>query len=163
MHKAVVERLQAWFVTGSRTRQVAATLALCLLVGIASGALFAFVKPIYAVALLVALAGGLAMLSSTQISFFALAAVICLLPFAALPGPDIGFTPTVLDMALLALLVTWLFRLARRKQPELLVSALGLPVTIFLLLVCASFVIGLSYASLTTNLLRHFVDRKSVV
>ncbi len=158
MHKAVVERLQAWFVTGNRTRHVAATLALCLLVGVTSGALFAFVKPIYAAALLVALAGGLAMLSSTQLSFFALAAVICLLPFAALPGPDIGFTPTVLDMVLLALLVTWLFRLARRKQPELLVSALGLPVIIFLLLICASFVIGLSYASLTTNLLRHFVE-----
>ena len=158
MQKAVVTRLQAWFITGSRAQRVAATLALCLLVGVAGGALLAFVKPIYAAALLVALAGGLAMLSSTQISFFALAGVICLLPFAALPGPDIGFTPTVLDVVLLALLVTWLFRLARRKQPELLVSALGLPVTIFLLLVCASFVMGLSYASLTTNLLRHFVE-----
>lgn len=158
MHKAVVRQLQDWFVTGSRARQVAATLILCLLIGLAGGALFAFVKPVYAVVLLVALAGGLAMLSSTQLSFFALAAVICLLPFAALPGPDIGFTPTVLDLVLVVLLVIWLFRLARRKQPELLVSPLGLPVVVFLLLVCASFVMGLSYGPLTTNLLRHFVE-----
>lgn len=122
------------------------------------GALWAFIKPLYVVILLVAIAGGLLMLRSIQFTFFALVGVICLLPFAALPGPDIGFTPTLLDLVLGVLLIAWLFRVARKKQPPFVTSELGLPILIFIGLVCASFVIGLSYASLTTNLLRHFVE-----
>lgn len=158
MQKAIVRRLQSWFVTGSKLQQIIATLLLCLIVGLAGGALFAFFKPIYAIALLVAVTGGLIMLRSTQFTFFALVGTICLLPFAAIPGPDIGFTPTILDAILVVLLFTWLFQVARKKQRQFVTSALGLPILIFALLVCASFVIGLSYANLTTNLLRHFVE-----
>ena len=158
MQKALIGRLQDWFVTGSPLKRAVATLALCLLVGLSAGAVLAFLKPVYVLALLVASIGGLAMLRSTQLAFAALVVVICLLPFAAVPGPDIGFTPTILDLVLVTLLVTWLFRLARKKQPEFVTSVLGLPILAFMLLVCASFVIGLSYASLSTNLIRHFVE-----
>lgn len=158
MQQAVLRRLQAWLVTGSEPRKAIATLILCLIVGITGGALFAFLGPILAIALLAALTGGLAMLRSTQLTFFALAGVICLLPFAALPVPNIGFSPTLLDLILLVLLFSWLFQVARKKQRRFITSPLGLPIVAFMVLACASFVIGLSFASLTTNLLRHFVE-----
>ncbi|MBC7233260.1 MAG: O-antigen ligase family protein [Chloroflexi bacterium] len=151
-------RLQSWLVTGSKTQQLLATLILCLLVGIAGGALFAFLGPILAIALLATVAGGLLMLRSTQLTFFAIIGVICLLPFAALPVPNIGFSPTLLDLVLLVLLVNWLFQIARKKQKQMIGSALALPIVLFMVLACASFIIGLSFAPLTTNLLRHFVE-----
>ena len=151
-------RLQSWLVTGSKTQQLLATLILCLLVGIAGGGLFAFLGPILAIALLAAIVGGLLMLRSTQLTFFAIIGVICLLPFAALPVPNIGFSPTLLDLVLLVLLVNWLFQIALKKQKQMTGSALALPIVLFMVLACASFIIGLSFAPLTTNLLRHFVE-----
>jgi hypothetical protein len=158
MQQAVLRRLQSWLVTGSHTRQAIATLILCLIVGVAGGALFAFLGPVLAIAFLAAVAGGLVMLRSTQFTFFALVGVICLLPFAALPVPNIGFSPTLLDLILLVLLFSWLFRVARKKQQRFISSPLALPIVTFMALACASFVVGLSFASLTTNLLRHFVE-----
>jgi len=158
MQQVILRRLQAWLITGSDPQKIIATLILCLIVGITGGALFAFLGPIWAIALLAALTGGLVMLRSTQFTFFALVGVICLLPFAVLPVPNIGFSPTLLDLILLVLWFTWLFRVARKKQDHFISSTLGLPIVVFMMLACASFVIGLSFASLTTNLLRHFVE-----
>jgi O-antigen ligase len=158
MQQAVVRRLQSWLVTGSKQQKVIAILILCLIVGIAGGALFALLGPMLAIVVLAAATGGLVMLRSTQFTFFALVGVICLLPFAALPVPNIGFSPTLLDVILLVLLFTWLFRVARKKQTSFASSLLGVPIGAFMVLACASFVMGLSFASLTTNLLRHFVE-----
>nr|MBC7244152.1 O-antigen ligase family protein [Chloroflexota bacterium] len=158
LQETLRRRLQSWLITGSKTQQAIATFILCLIVGVSGGALFAFLGPILAIALLVAVAGGLLMLRSTQLTFFAIVGVICLLPFAALPVPNIGFSPTLLDLVLLVLLVNWLFQVARKKQKQVIGSALALPIVLFMALACASFIIGLSYAPLTTNLLRHFVE-----
>ena len=158
MREAVLGRLQSWLVTGSDQQRIVATLAVCLLAGLAGGALFAFLGPLLAVISLTAMAGGLIMLRSMQFTFFALVGVICLLPFAALPVPNIGFSPTVLDVVLLVLLFSWLFRIARKKQKGLVTTPLGLPILAFMVLACASFVIGLSFANLSTNLLRHFAE-----
>jgi len=158
MQRAVLGRLQAWLVAGTETRQLGVTVLLCLIVGVAGGALFALLGPILAVAVLVAFVSGLAMLRSTQLTLFALVAFICLLPFAALPVPDIGFSPTFLDLVLAVLLFSWLFQLATKKKRHLRTSALGVPIVIFMGLACASFVIGLSFGSLTTNLLRQFAE-----
>ena len=158
MQHMLPKQLQSWLVMGSRRQQGAAMFALCLFVGIMGGAMFAFLGPILAIALVVCIAGGLIMLRSTQFAFFVLISAICLLPFATLPIPNVGFSPTFLDLILLTLLVTWGFKVARKKQDRLLSSPVGLPVMAFMVSACASFVIGLSYASLTTNLARHFAE-----
>jgi len=158
MPEALLRRLQGWLVTGSKTKQTVGTIIVCLIVGGMSGALFAFLGPLFAVAFVAAAAVGLAMLRSTQFTFFALVGLICLLPFASLPVPDIGFSPTLLDVVLLVLLLTWLFRIARKKQTRFVSSPLGLPVLAFIILACASFVVGLSFGSLTTNLVRRFAE-----
>ncbi len=152
-----MHRLQAVFVTEDRWLSNLALLALCLLVGVIGGGLITFLTPPIALALLMAAVGGIMMLRSTQIGLFALVSVICLLPFAALPI-DIGFSPTFLDLVLVVLFVVWFFRMVSGEQREFLASPLAVPILIFILLACATFMAGLAHAGLTANVLRHFAE-----
>ncbi|MGQ9627807.1 MAG: O-antigen ligase family protein [Anaerolineae bacterium] len=131
--------------------------SLCLLAGATVGALIAFLTAPLALALLFALAGGLAMLRNIQVGFWALVGTICLLPFAALPV-DIGFAPTFLDLVLIVLFGVWLVRVMSRENEEFVASPLALPVLIFIGIAVVSFVAGLGHAGLTPNVLRHFVE-----
>lgn len=156
--QVVRKRLQSWLITGDRWTQFAATVLLCLIVGTAVGGVFAFLGPILTPVFIVAFAVGLIMLREMQVSFFALVAVICLLPFAVLPIPNFAFSPTLLDLVLAALAITWVFRIARKKLPDIRGTALGAPLIVFMLLCCVSFVMGMGYGPLTTNLIRRFVE-----
>ncbi len=153
-----VRSLQSWLVTGPRVRRVIAVLLLSAIVGLTVGGLFAFLGPLLAVALLLGLTGGLLLLRSMQLTLYATVAIIFLLPYGSVPVPDIGFTPTFLDVTLGILIVSWLFRLARKKQEEVILPPGTIPLVLFMGLACLSFIIGLSYGPLTTNLLRHFVE-----
>jgi hypothetical protein len=149
--------LRQILIESDRRFALAAVVAFCLAAGLLIGAYVAILSPLYAVAGVVALTGGLLMLRDTQWSFIALIALICLLPFGALPF-KLGFTPTFLDLALIALYFVWLVRIARGKTDRFVGTALGLPIVVFLLLACASFVAGLSHAYLDQYVLRHFVE-----
>jgi len=149
-----IERI---LVGGDRRLVLAVTIALSVAAGLVVGAYVAILSPLYAVAGVVAVAAGLLMLRDTQWSLMAIIGLICLLPFGALPF-KIGFTPTFLDLALLALYFVWIVRIATGQAGRFVGTALGLPLVIFLLLACASFVAGLAHASLSPYLLRHFVE-----
>ncbi|NLV73448.1 MAG: hypothetical protein GXY52_02015 [Chloroflexi bacterium] len=112
---------------------------------------------IYGSAVLIALAGGYLMLRSTQVGLIALIGIICLLPFAVIPI-DIGFSPTFLDVVLITLYFTWISRIATHRETEFYTDPPTLPLLIFVGLAIASFVLGLSNARLTSNLLRHFAE-----
>jgi hypothetical protein len=127
----------------------------CLLGGLLVGALFGYLTPVIAVALVLALVGGLLMLRSTQWGLLALIAVICLLPFGSLPV-KIGFTPTFLDVVLGVVFFVWIARIATRRQEEFVASPLALPVLLFMLLAIISFTLGLAHAHPTPNALRRF-------
>jgi hypothetical protein len=73
-----------------------------VMAGLMTGALFGGLGPIIAIGLIGALVVGVLMLRSTQMGLFALIALICLLPYGALPF-KIGFRPNFLDLALVAL------------------------------------------------------------
>jgi hypothetical protein len=149
--------LQRIFVESDRRFALAVIFALCLAAGLVVGTYVALLSPIYAIAGVAALVGGLLMLRDTQWGFVALVSLICLLPFGALPF-KIGFTPTFLDLALIALYFVWIMRIATGKADRFIGTALGLPIAVFLLLACASFVAGLSHAYLDQYVLRHFVE-----
>jgi O-antigen ligase len=149
--------LQRIFVESDRRFALAAVVALALAVGLVVGAYVALLSPILATAGVVALAGGLLVLRDTQWGLVGLIGLICLLPFGALPF-KIGFTPTFLDLVLLALYFVWIVRIATGRAGGLVGTALGLPIAIFLMLACASFVAGLAHASPTSYVLRHFVE-----
>jgi len=149
--------LQTIFVTNGRWLIILAVVGLCLLVGVIGGAYVALLTPLLAVLVLIALVGGALMLQSIQWGLFALVGIIYLLPFAALPI-NIGFSPTFLDLVLVAIFFVWITALATRKQEEFVASPLGVPILIFILLAFASFVAGLAHARLSANVLRHFVE-----
>jgi O-antigen ligase len=132
--------------------------AALLLAGAAVAALLvAIAGPIYAVALLMALAGGLLMLRDLRWGLIALFAVIGLLPFAALPF-KIGFTPTFLDLALMALYFVWIMRVATRRQRDFVGSPIGALVLAFLLLAVFAFANGLRYSRPSMTTIRNFAE-----
>jgi hypothetical protein len=155
--ESVLTSLRQILIESDRRFALAAVICFCLAAGLLVGAYVAVLSPLYAVAGVMALAGGLLMLRDTQWGLIALIALICLLPFGALPF-KLGFTPTFLDLALIAIYFVWIMRIARGKSGRFVGTTLGLPIVVFLLLACASFVAGLAHAYLDQYVLRHFVE-----
>lgn len=133
------------------------TLLLAALAAVASGWLLAQVGPL--VVLLLALALGLAlwMLRNIEVAFWGIIGIIALLPFGTLPF-KVGFTPTFLDLALLALFGLWGVPILLGRDPDWRVTPLDGPVLAFMLLAIGTFVAGLAYAPVTAYLLRRFVE-----
>jgi hypothetical protein len=124
-------------------------LAIALFVGVAG--------PLIALALAVALVGGTLILADTHWGFVALAGVAFGLPFASLPF-SIGFKPTFLDVALLALVFVWVFKLAIGQERVFLASPLGAGVALFMLLALFSFAYGLTHSSANQFFVRRFAE-----
>jgi O-antigen ligase len=152
-----VKALQQLFVESDRRFALALTVALCIAAGLLTGAYVAVLSPIYALAGALVVVGGVLMLRDLAWGLVALIGLIALLPFGALPF-KIGFTPTFLDLVLVAVYFVWLARLARGRTDKLVATPLGLPIAMFMLLACASFVAGLGHASLIQYVLRHFME-----
>jgi len=129
----------------------------CVILGALAGLFLTLVHPLILLAVLAGLGVGLAMLRSTQIGLFLLAAVICLLPFGAIPF-SLGFYPTFLDVALLAVFGVWVARVLTRAQDSFVTSPLDLPVLAFILLAIVAFIAGTAHASITKDTLRHFLE-----
>jgi hypothetical protein len=148
-----------------------AALALCVVVGLAAGWLAATAGPFITAGLVVGVAGGLWMLRDIEVGYWALAGVICLLPFGKLPF-DIGLKPSFLDLVLGTLFLVWLvdLMLSPAQGPQqgrgaadiggspFVGTRLGAPIFIFMALAVMSFVAGLAHAPLTQQLLRHFAE-----
>jgi hypothetical protein len=149
--------LQRIFIESDHRFALVAIVALSVAAGLVVGAYVAILSPILAVVGVLAIVGGLLMLRDTQWGLVAIIGLICLLPFGALPF-KIGFTPTFLDLALIAVYFVWIVRIAAGKAGEFIGTPLGLPIVVFLLLACASFVAGLAHAYLDQYVLRHFVE-----
>ena len=145
--------------------------AACIVVGLAAGALAAATSPLVALALPVALVGGLVLLSELQMSLLALIGVAYLLPSAAIPL-KLGFNPTLLDVVLLAFFFVWLVRLATDPTEVGAKHSLGhdVPATqeltnaspllnglvlVFIGLACTSFFLS---TGVTQDILRRFAE-----
>ncbi len=140
-------------------RRVAASgIAVFLLAGALLAALLvASAGPILALAAAISLIGGLLILGSLRWGLVAVFAVIGLLPFASLPF-KLGFTPTFLDVALLAVYLVWIMRIATRRERELSGTRLGAPILIFVVLALFAFANGLRFGTATTTTLRNFAE-----
>jgi hypothetical protein len=124
-------------------------LVIALFVGVAG--------PLIALAAAIALIGGAMILADTHWGFVALVAVAFGLPFASLPF-SIGFKPTFLDVALLALIFVWVLKLAIGQERVFLASPLGIPVALFMLLAIFSFAYGLTHSSANSFFVRRFAE-----
>lgn len=152
-----LNRLESIFFSPNRRVALASRAAL-FVAGAALAALLVTVAgPIYGAAAALALLGGVLMLRDLRWGLVALFAVIGLLPFAALPF-KLGFTPTFLDLALLALFLVWVMRIATRRQRDLIGTPMGVLVLLFLLLAIFSFANGLRFNRPTSTTIRNFAE-----
>ena len=174
-----IDWLQLLFIRFPLLATVSA-LVLCVLAGLAGGWLVATAGPFITAGLVMGITGGLWMLRDIEVGYWALVAIICLLPFGKLPF-DIGFKPSFLDLVMGTLLVVWLAELMlgpsrdryaadnlapsgeRDSASTLTLSQfvgtrLGLPIFVFMLLAVVAFVAGLAHAPLTQQVTRQFAE-----
>jgi hypothetical protein len=99
-------------------------LGLGLLIGLLAallGLVLAFGGPLAAAALFLAVFGAVVVLRDMKIGLYAVILVIGLLPFATIPV-DVGVTPTLLDVALGAVVGVWALRLVTGQQNTIVTS-----------------------------------------
>ncbi len=149
--------LESLLFSPRRGTVLAARAGLFLIGALVAALLVAALGPIYALVAVIAVTGGLLMLRDLRWGLLALFAVIGLLPFAALPF-KIGFTPTFLDVALLAVYFVWVMRVATRRDRELIGTPLGPAVLFFVLIAFFAFANGLRFSRPTSTTLRNFAE-----
>jgi O-antigen ligase len=138
-----------------RLRRLAQHPASAALLAVLAGAFIggaAALGPLFAAAGLLALAAGYAILTSTSAGMLLVIALMTLLPFGTLPFRAI-ITPSLLSLALAALLVVWVARLLTHSGDyDLRLTPLGLPLLGFLGFTLFSLVLGARGLPDTTTL-----------
>lgn len=138
--------------------RTAATVAACAAAGLIAGLLATVVNPLILLGVAVAAPVGIWLIGGVDRALFALAVVLGLMPRFALPV-RLGFTPTFLDLALIALLLAWLLRRisARGGQP-LVRHPIVIPIIGLVLVAVGTFIVGLPNGALTSLVLRRFAE-----
>ena len=157
------ERASAGFsaaASGRRLSPADSPLSLGLLIGataVLAGAVLAFGGPVAGAAVVLGGLSTVLVLRNIELGFFAVIAVVALLPFATLPV-DIGITPTFLDFALGAAVVVWLLGIVTGRQRRLVTAPVALPLVLFIIVAVFAFIFGLANGPLTPTLLRKFAE-----
>jgi hypothetical protein len=140
-----------------RTR-VAGLIATCVLAGLATGLAVSLANPVILLGVAVAVPVGLWVIGDVDRALFTLLAVIGLMPRFAMPV-RLGFTPTFLDLALIALLAAWLLhRIGLQRDSTPRRSAIAIPIAGLVAVAAGTFIVGLPNGALTTLVLRRFVE-----
>jgi O-antigen ligase len=149
--------LQEFVATGDR-RLVAVVIGLAVaLIGGLIGLSLALLGPIITVGLIGALAVTLWALTNLEAGLWGMIAIIALLPFGALPV-KIVLTPTFLDLAMGGVILVYLLGWMTGQRRRLATTPVHGLLLAFIILTLFSFVAGLRYAGLTSNVLRHFAE-----
>ncbi|NPV66901.1 MAG: hypothetical protein HPY64_07130 [Anaerolineae bacterium] len=135
-----------------------------VIVGVAAGLLAGLVGlaivalgPVYAIAMVLGVLGGLYILTDLNAALYAVVAVITLIPYGTLPVKII-ITPSLLDFALIAFLMVYAFQwMTGRRRLFRLTPVHGL-ILLFGLVLLFSFLMGLRHAPLTNNILKQFAE-----
>jgi hypothetical protein len=153
----VLETLRLWITADNRYVAQSVVVFVALAAGIIVGALFGGLGWVIALGVCLTATLGILILQSTQVGLFSLIALICLLPYGALPF-TIGFRPTFLDVALLALFGVWLMQFITGKQRYFITSPLGPLVLAFQGWALFVFIFGLRFAGLNLTITRNFLE-----
>lgn len=157
MQNFALDRLRDWITADDPRVAMSGIIFVVAMAGLVVGALFGGFGPIIAIGLVGAVLVGVLILRSIQVGLFALIALICLLPYGALPF-NIGFRPTFLDLALGALFVVWIMRLITGRQRTFVASPLGILLIAFQGWALFIFIFGLRYGGLNVTVVRNFLE-----
>ncbi|MBI4674072.1 MAG: O-antigen ligase family protein [Chloroflexi bacterium] len=154
------------------SERIATNNALAILVALVLGVALAlilaaavsFTSPVIVIAGIFALAAGIVVMTNIEYGLYAVIGVAILAPFASIPV-NLGFNPTFLDLALLALFAMWFARAMTRQDEDangasahFQFTFLGVPIVAFMVLAIFSFVIGMSHAGLQVAIVRRFAE-----
>ena len=157
MPNIALERLRLWITADNPYLAQSGVIFVALVAGMLVGALFGGLGWVIALGVCLTATLGVLILQSTQVGLVSLIALICLLPYAALPI-SIGFRPTFLDVALLALFGVWLMQFITGKQRYFITSPLGPLVLAFQGWALFVFIFGLRFAGLNLTITRNFLE-----
>ncbi|MCU0521495.1 MAG: O-antigen ligase family protein [Anaerolineae bacterium] len=143
----------------NRRRWLAWAVATVLLVlgGSVGGWLIAETSPLVVAVLGAGIVYAVWVLSDLEMAYVGVIGIVSLLPFASLPF-SVGFTPTFLDLVLLALFGAWGLQFLMGEEQRIVTTAVGGPVLAFTLLAVVAFVAGLANGAFTSFLVRHFAE-----
>lgn len=121
------------------------------------GALTALGGPVLGFGALIGMCVGAYILLNLTAGLYATVAIMALIPFATLPV-KIAVTPTLIDCAIGAFILVYLFQYmtGRRIRPRLVPA--DLLIVAYMLFTTLSFVAGLGHAPPTTTVLRRFAE-----
>lgn len=149
--------LQDFIATADRTKMALALGAGLAVTAALLGVALAVIGPIYTVALLIALAGGVWMMAGLRNALLSVILLIALLPYAALPF-KVVVTPTFLDLAMGAFFFLYLGEWMTGERRHLAATPVHPFLILFIVLAVFSFVAGLRYAGPTSTVLRQFAE-----
>lgn len=135
------------------------TLGLGVALALLLAAAVSFTSPVIVIAGVVGIVAGIIVMTNIEYGLYATLGVAILLPFASIPV-NLGFNPTFLDLALLALFTMWFARVMTRQDEDFhfQFTFLGAPLAAFMTLAVFSFVIGMSHAGLQQQVARQFAE-----
>lgn len=155
---AVIDNaVQNWF--SALDRRVYAALV-GVIVGVLGGTLglmLALIGPLYTTAAVIGLLVGLYILTSINVALYAVVAVMTLLPFGTLPF-SIGFTPTLIDMALGAFLLIYLMQWMTGRRVDVRLTPVHALIAVYVLWILMAFALGVQYGDPTTLIIRQFAE-----
>jgi O-antigen ligase len=144
--------------TFTQSRQYALWLGVALAaVALALGALLGFAGPLITAGVVLGLIGAVMVLSHLEVAVWAMIAIITLLPFGSLPF-KVVFTPTFLDLAMLAVVFLYAIQWMTGERRRLTLTPAHIPIALFMGLMIFGFVVGYPNGPLTSNLLRQFAE-----
>ncbi len=153
-------QLNQWtdvFISSRRWLSALAIIVVSVIVALGGGLFVALLGGPIALGAVLGLIVLVMILRRIEVGYAALVAVICLLPFGALPV-NFAFKPTFLDIVLIAIFGVWLLERATGNLGGFVNTPLTLPVLAFLAMALATFVAGLGHSPLTQTVARHFAE-----
>jgi len=149
--------LQNW-IAGLDRRAYALLIGLAL--GIAGGVIglmIAVFGPLVPFALVLGVLAALYIITDVRAALYGVIAVTLLLPFGTFPV-RIGFTPTLLDLALAAFLTVYALQWATGKRRNFRVTPVHALILLYMAWLVLAFALGLRFAMPTSTTLRQFAE-----
>ena len=126
-------------------------------VGAVIGLMIALAGPWLTLAALLGLLAGLYVLTDVNAALYAIIGVVLLLPFGVFPV-KIAITPTLLDLALGAFLLVYLFQWMTGRRGRLRLTPVHALISVYVMWLLLAFALGLRHASPTSATIRQFAE-----
>lgn len=149
--------LQIWISQLDR-RQYALAVGFGLgVLGASAGLLIAVLGPWLAIAVIVGLLAGLYVITNISMALYAVIGIVLLVPFGVFPV-KIAITPTLLDLALAAFLLVYLFQWMSGRRGDLQLAPVHALILVYVMWLVFAFALGLRHASPTPAKIRQFAE-----